>query len=132
MKTSKVKNVASVKEWNSPNGVIQYHMVEMDNGDKINIGKKKILSVGDEITYEIIGDVGQHEYTKAKSVKKEFKPSFDSKGVEVGHAINNAVNLICAGVELESVELAGYKNNEEKIYRYANMVMAIANKMRNE
>lgn len=132
MKTSTVKQVTSVKSWNSPNGEILYHMLVMDNDDKINIGKKKKVEVGQELTYEIIGDVGQHEYTKAKSAKKEFKGGFDSKGVEVGHAINNAVNLICAGVELESVELAGYKNNEEKIYRYANMVMMIANKMRNE
>ena len=132
MITSKVKEVKSIKDWKSPSGLIKYHMIEMENGDKINIGKKKELQVGDEVTYEIIGDLGQHEFTKANSVQKQFKPSYDSKGVEVGHAINNAVNMICAGQELETVELAGYKNTEEKIYRYAQMIMLIANKMRNE
>lgn len=129
MKTSRVKVVASVKDWNSPNGVIKYHMVELENGDKINIGKKKELQVGDEITYEIIGDLGQHEYTKAKSVKKEFK-SFDSKGVEVGHAINNSVNLLCAGVELKCFDPD--KTTEENIYNYSKTILAIAKRLKDE
>jgi hypothetical protein len=130
MKSSKVKKVVSIKDWNSPNGVIKYHLLEMENGDKINIGKKKELAIGDSIDYEIIGDPGQHEYTKAKTAKKDFKPSFDAKGIEVGHALNNAVNLICAGVELSSVD--AFKNNEEKIYKYAKVIMAIAKKLKDE
>ena len=130
MKTSNVKKVVSVKDWNSPNGLIKYHLLELDNGDKINIGKKKELTVGEEITYEIIGDIGQHEYTKAKSVKKEFKPSFDQKGVEVGHSLNNAVNLICAGVELNCFD--SDKSTEENIYNYAKTILAIAKRLKDE
>jgi len=130
IKTSKVKSVKSTKDWNSPNGLIKYHLVNLENGDKINIGKKKQLQIGDEITYEIIGDLGQHEYTNAKSAKKEFKGGFDSKGVEVGHAINNAVNLLCAGVELANFDSS--KTTEENIYNYAKTILAISKRLKDE
>ena len=99
MITSKIKTIQSIAgdgvKWNG----VYYHNLEMENGDKINIGKKKQLQIGDEITYEIIGDLGQHEYTKAKSVQPEntsYRSSANTKGIEIGHAINNAVNMICA------------------------------------
>lgn len=68
MKTSKVKAIARINEWDGGNGTVFYHDAEMENGDKISIGKKSKLNEGDSIDYEIIGDLGQHEYTKAKSV----------------------------------------------------------------
>lgn len=131
MKTSKVKAIQSVKPYNGQHGVTYYHNIELENGDKINIGKKKELQVGYEVTYEIIGDPGQHEYTKAKAVKPEqnnFKPKFDTKGIEVGHAINNAVNLVCAGVVL-NIE---YDSEEEKIYKYAQTIYKISQRLKNE
>ena len=48
MKKSKIKKVVSIKEWKSQNGVIHYHNLEMENGDKINIGKKKEQEPGEE------------------------------------------------------------------------------------
>lgn len=129
MKSSKVKRIESVKPYNGQNGTVYYHCLEMDNGDKINIGKKKEIQVGWELNYEIV-EVGQQEYQKSKSVSPSFKKPFDSKGIEVGHALNNAVNLICAGVELESVD--AFKNHEEKIYKYAKVIMAIAKKLKDE
>jgi hypothetical protein len=42
----------------------------MENGDKINIGKKKEQQVGWELTYEIT-EQGQQEYNKAKAVAPE-------------------------------------------------------------
>ena len=44
----------------------------MENGDKIDIGKVKKQEVGNELTYEIIGDIGQHPFTKAKSVNPNW------------------------------------------------------------
>ena len=37
MKKSKIKKVVSIKEWKSQNGVIHYHNLEMENGDKNKI-----------------------------------------------------------------------------------------------
>lgn len=70
MKTSTVRTVVGEPRLYEKN-MVYYHNLEMDNGDKINIGKKKVLDVGAELTYELIGDPGQHEFTKAKSVQQD-------------------------------------------------------------
>lgn len=72
IKTSKIKTVVSSRSHTGTNGTTIYHNLEMENGDKINIGKKKQQSVGWELTYEII-DEGQ-EYNKAKSAQKVETP----------------------------------------------------------
>lgn len=77
IKTSKIKTVVSSKPYTGANGTTIYHNLEMENGDKINIGKKKQQSIGWELTYEII-DEGQ-EYNKAKSAQK----------VETANPVNN-------------------------------------------
>lgn len=130
---SKVEKVTNIKPYNGQNGTVYYHNLIMDNGDKINIGKKKELAIGEELKYEIV-ETGQQEYNKAKSIFEE-RPAFGGKknddyvkGIEVGHAVNNAVNMICAGVELD-VE---FKNTEEKIYKYAKVVMAISERLKSE
>ena len=54
MKTSKIKTVVSIKPHQTEKyGTTFYHNLEMENGDKINIGKKKEQKVGWELTYEI-------------------------------------------------------------------------------
>ncbi len=129
-KTSKIKEVIFIKPYNGQNGTVYYHNVEMENGDKINIGKLKEYGVGDELTYEIIGDLGQHEFTKAKSVKLEQRKSDDYKvGIEVGHAVNNAVNMVCAGVELIDVE---YTNTNSKIRAYAEWVLKLSDHLKSQ
>ena len=84
MQTSRVKGVENVKEWEGKHGKMYYHNLVMENGDKINIGKKKQLQVGDELNYEIT-EVGQQEFNKAKSVAPEFKGNF-SKGSKSNNA----------------------------------------------
>ena len=76
MKTSKIKTVVSIKPHQTEKyGTTFYHNLEMENGDKINIGKKKEQQVGWELTYEIT-EQGQQEYNKAKAVAPEsFKKS---------------------------------------------------------
>jgi hypothetical protein len=76
MKTSKVKEIKKVSEYNGQNGLTYYHNLIMDNGDKLNIGKKAKLNTGDELTYELTGGSDdQQEYKKAKSVKPQFNQS---------------------------------------------------------
>mgnify|MGYP003142541708 FL=1 len=70
MKTSKIKTVVSIKPHKNSYGETFYHNLEMENGDKINIGKKKEQQVGWELTYEIT-EQGQQEYNKAKAVAPE-------------------------------------------------------------
>lgn len=132
MKTSKVKEVTNVKEWAGSNGTVYYHNLIMENGDKINIGKKKQLNVGDELTWELTEQDGSSEYPKAKTVNPEFqkKQADNTKGIEVGHAINNAVNLICAGVELEIPETV--HTNEQRIYHYAKRILLISEQLKSE
>ena len=136
MTTSKVKTIKSCDgdgvKWNGT----YFHNLEMDNGDKINIGKKKEVQVGWELTYEII-ETGQQEYQKAKAVKPE-ETSFSGgkskdayiKGIEVGHAVNNAVNMLCAGLVFDDVPTD--TNNDNKIYLYAKHIMKISEKLKDE
>ena len=128
--TSKVKKVVSTKPYTNAHGTTIYHLLEMENGDKINIGKKKELQEGWEITYEII-ETGQQEYNKAKSAKKEeLKKDANFLGIEVGHAINNAVNMLCAGLEFEDVD--NKLNLDNRIYLYAKHILKIAEQLKSE
>ena len=76
MITSKIKEVVSVKPHENSYGITLYHSLLMENGDKINIGKKKEQQVGWELTYEIVEE-GQQEYNKAKAVAHD---KFKSNG----------------------------------------------------
>lgn len=75
MTTSKVKTVHEIKEWGEGDRKTYYHNLEMENGDKINIGRKKKEVPGNELNYEFEGEVGQHDFTKAKIVYPEFNPT---------------------------------------------------------
>ncbi len=145
IKTSKILSVDSVKEYSTNNRVIYYHNLQMENGDKINIGKNKTQQVGWELTYEIVGDkkddgTYQEIYPKAKYAQKEQfnKPNnysqkssgYDTKGVEVGHAINNAVNMICAGVTFDNVD--SDMPSGEKIKAYARNILLISKQLKEE
>lgn len=135
MQKSKVEKVESCKPFTNNYGTTYYHNLVMENGDKINIGKKKQLAIGEELTYEIVEQDGNSEYVKAKTPKPQQTQSGGKnddyvKGIEVGHAINNAVNLMCAGVELDIPESA--ITTEQKIYFAAKQIMVIANKLKSE
>ena len=83
--TSKIKLIKSTKEYKNEHGITIYHNLEMENGDKINIGKKKPLQIGWEIDYEIT-EHGQQEYQKAITPKKEFAPEKKGDKVRIGNA----------------------------------------------
>ncbi len=92
MKTSKIKTVVSIKPHQTEKyGTTFYHNLEMENGDKINIGKKKEQKVGWELTYEIT-EQGQHEYNKARAVAPDsFNQSSPKQDVNVNNSIARAV-----------------------------------------
>jgi len=136
MATSKISEVNEVKEWGEGERKTFYHNLVMDNGDKINIGKKKQQQVGWELTYEITGDPNQQEYTKAKSVNPDYvggqentnhpTPQKDDYqiGIETGHALNCAVQL---------VKGKAYASKEEcmqEIEDWANRILSLSNKMK--
>ena len=77
-KTSKIKKVVKCSEYDGKFGKTFYHHLEMENGDKIDIGKKKEQLVGWELTYDIV-EVGQQEYNKARAVAPEGLNSFSPK-----------------------------------------------------
>ena len=133
MSTSKIKRINGTSNYVNSYGTTIYHQLEMENGDKIEIGKKKLLQAGWEIDYEIV-EFGQQEWQKAKSIKKEFvAPKKDDnyvKGIEVGHAVNNAVNMLCAGLEFDDIDPK--LNNDNKIYLYAKHIMKISEKLKSE
>ena len=104
MKTSKITQIKSQKQWKD----VTYYSLILENGDKINIGKKKPLSVGQDIVYEIdANDDGQQEFMKAKT------PKVDSNGMQPNtsftksesrdesiykcNSLNNAVALHAGG-----------------------------------
>ena len=136
MKTSKIKTVVEIKSHTNDYGETFYHNLEMENGDKINIGKKKEQLVGWELTYEVTGE-GQ-EYNKAKSVQQEnFTPAVKQvhndnlKGVKIGHAITNAVSLHCALGSIKGddhIELS----SKDSIKEYAKMIYQISEELNTE
>lgn len=100
MKTSKVKEIKKVSEYNGQNGLTYYHNLIMENGDKLNIGKKSKLNTGDELTYELTGGSDdQQEYKKAKSVKPQFTPGGnyqpkDTNVITMLSCISSACNAV--------------------------------------
>jgi hypothetical protein len=77
LKTIAVSKIKEVKSVSEPYGKYQtiYHKLIMENGDKIDIGKKKKLEVGEELNYEITEE-GQHPFNKAKSVWEDKSNNF--------------------------------------------------------
>jgi len=74
-KQSKIKEVHNVGE---PYGQYQtiYHKLLMENGDKIDIGKKSVQQVGWNLEYKITED--SHEYMKAKALNKEEREQLNA------------------------------------------------------
>lgn len=88
MKTAKIEKIIKVNPWTGSNGVVFYHQLEMDNGDKIEIGKKTELAIGQELTYEITDS--QQEYNKAKAVNPNYSAGGYSKQFKKGTGSSSA------------------------------------------
>jgi len=68
MKKAKIINIYYITPFENTYGTTYYHKLELDNGDKIEIGKKGELQTGWEVIYQIVDQDGKSEYVKAKSV----------------------------------------------------------------
>ncbi len=131
MKTSKVKTVQGNGTWESNYGLLYKFEYLMEDGQVVNANHKTqdgAFKPGDTVEYEITN--AQYNNGKVSKPKPEFKGGYDTKGIEVGHAINNAVNMLCAGVELTNYDST--KTTEENIYNYAKTILALSNRLKNE
>lgn len=130
MKTSKIDTIHEVKEWNGSNGTVFYHSLIMDNNDKINIGKKSLLQLGNELTYEII-DTSQ-EYNKAKSVNPDFQNNnqaskqSSSGGLNVSDSIlyQSQLKAACEIVAFDGWD--GKDNMKDKLEHLSNMAYQLS------
>lgn len=72
MKTAKITEIWKAKKWEWPHGDVFYIPLTLDNGEKIQLGKKSetAFKVWDQICYEVV-----EEGKKWKEVKENpFKP----------------------------------------------------------
>lgn len=114
--TSRIKAVKEVKEWSNDYGTFYQHLIEMLNGDKIEISKKKKYEPGQELTYEIVGDPGQHEFTKAKTAQKPQDHFKAGKGSNASFALSYA----------KDIAIAAYENGGDKLS--TDNILAVASK----
>lgn len=131
MKTSKIKEVVKTKDHSNSFGTTIYHCLLMENGDKIEIGKKTLQKVGWELTYEVTDSA--FEYHKAKSVKKEELPQVEGVAKTYTTPPNNTQNLIVAQNSLtNAVNFHGQAGGDsdaviKTMEKFYNAVLDLAN-----
>lgn len=97
--SAKIKEVVRTKDHTNNYGTTVYHDLVMDNGDKIQIGKKSLQKVGWELSYEVI-DEGQ-EFNKARSIKPE-----EVQGTNVFAKSNESFKTPVNGVNVQNLIVA--------------------------
>lgn len=106
-----VVKVVQAKPFTNSHGTTIYHHLEMDNGDKIDIGKKKEVQVGDELDYEIT-ERGQQEYNKAKSVMSQ-PPQGTQNGGGFKDNSDNILYQVCLKEAINVINIDGWGDNQE-------------------
>ena len=127
MKTSKIKQVVNKKDFTNSHGTIIYHLLLMENGDKIEIGKKKLQVVGWELDYEVTDD--GFEYQKAKSVQKQDMPQTSStevKSTQSGGGLNPQFRQPDVLTMIECIGHACVAAQQSSVGLYAENVIAMA------
>lgn len=80
-----------------------YYNIDLDNGDRINIGKKEMPQPGTTLDYEIRlpkSDYNGNGYFRAKPAQKEFKGGYKSEPFEhsaARTAMAAAANIVAEG-----------------------------------
>ena len=100
MKTSTVKEITKVNEWDWPHGKVFYINMKMENWDTISLGKKTedAFKVWDTINWEDYSDASWK--IKQREVKEnQFRPMAQannqcSKSAQVWMAIKVAFDLV--------------------------------------
>lgn len=91
MKTAKITEIWKAKKWEWPHGDVYYIPLTLDNGEKIQLGKKSetAFKVWDTISYEVV-----EEGKKWKEVKENpFKPRSYNSDNNVGAMIGMAMKI---------------------------------------
>ena len=91
MKTAKITEIWKAKKWEWPHGDVFYIPLTLDNGEKIQLGKKSetAFKVWDTISYEVV-----EEGKKWKEVKENsFKPKASNPDNNVWAMIGMAFKL---------------------------------------
>jgi hypothetical protein len=112
---SKIKKVVSKKPHTNNYGTTIYHNLEMENGDKINIGKKKEQQIGWELNYEIV-ETGQQEYNKAQTIKEDNftsnNPGGGTKTYQKSDVQDDILYQVCLKEATNIISFDGWNNNE--------------------
>lgn len=109
-KKAKITRTIFVSEWSNPQGgQVYYHEIELDNGDKGQIGSKEKmpdkLNPGSELTYVI---ESTPRGNKIKAVSSSFnrggKPTVDPRAQFIGFVHAYAKDLVVAGkIEIKDI-----------------------------
>lgn len=112
-KKSKIKSCRFVSEWAGQNGVVYYHEIELENGDKGQIGTKEKnpdkLAVGQELSYTIESSSRGNKIKAVTAQGGGFKgkPQRDPKEQMISFATAYTKDLVVAGkVEMREFEAA--------------------------
>lgn len=111
-KTSKIQRTVFKNKWDGQNGSVFYHEIELENGDKGQIGAKEEnpsrLNPGQELTYTI-EKTDKGYKIKAVNTKPAFvgggKPQQDPKVQMISFSMSYTKDLIVGGkVEMKDLE----------------------------
>jgi hypothetical protein len=134
--TSKVKSVTANGTWDSQYGTLFTYEYTMEDGVTLQANHKKQepYAVGTEVAYVVKRD-GQYgksgKVYLPKTITPEgvardtqhFKGDDNLKGIKIGHALTNAVSLVCALGNVDGQDL------KQSIRTYADLVMQISEEM---
>lgn len=111
-KKAKITRTIFVSEWSNPQGgQVYYHEIELDNGDKGQIGSKEKmpdkLNPGSELTY-VIESTPRGNKIKAVMQNSGFnrggKPTVDPRAQFIGFVHAYAKDLVVAGkIEIKDI-----------------------------
>lgn len=132
MKQSKVKQVTANGTWDSKFGTMYKFEYLFEDGQIVNANHKTAdgaFAIGTLLEYEITNaEYNNGKVSKPQDVQPGVNKSFvdNTKGIKIGHAITNAVNLQIA-----------YGGGDEKdmrvsIKNYAKMIYQISEDLNNE
>ncbi len=87
--TAKITEILNFKEWEWPHGKLYYIYMKLDNGETINLWKKKsdAFKVWDTVCYESAGD------NKWREVKEEYKPKAEYSNGNLWAVVGMALKI---------------------------------------
>lgn len=119
-KKAKITRTVFVSEWSNPQGgQVYYHEIELDNGDKGQIGSKEKmppkLNPGSELTYTLETTTRGNKIKAVNDKAQMFgkKQSIDPRSQFIGFSAAYAKDLVVAG----KVEIKDMNGAAESIFK---------------